>query len=109
MWNEIQETLQLLDMTIAEAKEHGYAMNLAEVHYYSVKDQELSELAEKGVSATLAKETIKGKPRVNDALLDFRNKQIDYDNAREGINAYKLRIRVLEAQLEREWSQAKRM
>lgn len=109
MWNEIQDTLQLLDLTINEAKDHGYAMNLAEAHYYSVKDQELTELVAQGTSATLAKEIVKGRPRVNGALLDFRNKQIDYDNAREGINAYKLRIRVLEAQLEREWAQAKRM
>ena len=35
--------------------------------------------------------------------------QVMYDSAREALNCYKLDARLIEAQIEREWNDAKRM
>ena len=45
---------------------------------------------------------------VQKALLERDCTEVLYDTCLEGINATKLQIRVNEAQLEREWNQAKR-
>ena len=38
--------------------------------------------------------------------LRHRNAEVEYKNACEAINVYKLRMRIIEAQIEREWTQA---
>lgn len=108
MWNEIQNTLNLLDLTIEESLHHGLRMSAAQTKYYTVKALRVRELMQEGKSATAIELIIKGEAKVNDALQEFQDAKVEYDNSREAINALKLRIRVLESQLEREWEQAKR-
>lgn len=108
MWNEIQNALNVLDITIEESLHYGLKMSAAETKYYTVKDLRVRELMDEGKSATAIELIIKGEPKVNDALQEFQDAKVEYDNSREAINACKLRIRVYEAQYEREWEQAKR-
>ena len=108
MWNELQNTLELLDLTIQESLHYGLKMSAAQAKYYSLKDARVRELMNEGKSATAVELIIKGEPKVNDALQEFLDSKVEYDNSREAINALKLRIRVLESAIEREWEQAKR-
>ena len=108
MWNEIQRALRLLDLTIEENKQLGLKLSATQTKYYTMKDLRVRELMDGGMSATAVQLIIKGEPDVNDALNAYLDAQVEYDNSREAINACKLRIRVLESQLEREWEQAKR-
>lgn len=108
MWNEIQNALNVLDVTIEESLHYGLKMSAAETKYYTVKDLRVRELMDEGKSATAIELIIKGEPKVNDALKEYRDSEVEYKNSIEAINACKLRIRVLEAQYEREWEQAKR-
>lgn len=108
MWNEIQDALNLLDLTIEESLHYGLKMSAAQAKYYTVKALRVRELMQGGKSAAAIEMIIKGEPDVNDALQLFQDSKVEYDNSREAINALKLRIRVLESQLEREWEQAKR-
>lgn len=108
MWNEIQNALNLLDILIEENKHIGLKMSAAETKYYTVKDLRVRELMDEGKSATAIELIIKGEPKVNDALQEYRDSEVEYKNSLEAINACKLRIRVYEAQYEREWEQAKR-
>lgn len=108
MWNEIQNALNVLDVTIEESLHYGLKMSAAETKYYTVKDLRVRELMDEGKSATAIELIIKGEPKVNDALKEYRDSEVEYKNSIEAINACKLRIRVYEAQYEREWEQAKR-
>ena len=108
MWNELQKTLNLLDLTIEESLHYGLKMSAAQAKYYSVKDLRVRELMDDGKSATAIELIIKGEKDVNDALQEYFDSKVEYDNSREAINALKLRVRVQEAQIEREWEQARR-
>lgn len=106
MWAEIQETLSSLDLALSEAKARGLEYSRAEAAYYSAKDRRVRELMDEGLSATAISLVIKGEESVNDKLQHFRNMEVLYKNALEAVNVYKLRLRVLESQYEREWSRA---
>ena len=106
MWAEIQETLSNLDLALSEAKARGLEYSRAEAAYYSAKDRRVRELMDEGLSATAISLVIKGEESVNDKLQHYRDMEVLYKNALEAVNVYKLRLRVLENQYEREWSRA---
>lgn len=106
MWAEIQKTLSSLDLALAQAKTRGLEYSKAEAAYYTAKDRRVRELMEDGLSATAIQMIVKGEESVNDKLQHFRNMEVLYKNALEAVNVYKLRLRVLESQYEREWSRA---
>ena len=106
MWAEIQETLSNLDLALAQAKTRGLEYSKAEAAYYTAKDRRVRELMDEGYSATAIGMIVKGEESVNDKLQHFRNMEVLYKNALEAVNVYKLRLRVLESQYEREWSRA---
>ena len=106
MWAEILETLEDLNTALSEAKARGLEMTRAEAHYYTVKDKRAWELLEEGLSATAIGMVIKGEPEVSEALQHFHEMEVLYKNAVEAVNVFKLRLRVLESQYEREWSRA---
>ena len=108
MWNEIQNALNVLDITVEESLHHGLKASAAEAKYYTVKDLAVRRLMDEGRSATAIEMIVKGEPDVNKALNDYRDAEVEYKNSLEAINAVKLRIRVYEAQYEREWEQARR-
>ena len=109
MWAEIQETLSNLDLALAQAKARGLEYSKAEAAYYTAKDRRVRELMDEGYSATAIGMIVKGEESVNDKLQHYRNMEVLYKNALEAVNTYKLRLRVLENQFEREWGQAKRL
>ena len=106
MWAEIKETLSNLDLALAQAKTRGLEYSKAEAAYYTAKDRRVRELMDEGYSATAIGMIVKGEESVNDKLQHFRNMEVLYKNALEAVNVYKLRLRVLESQYEREWSRA---
>ena len=106
MWAEIQETLSNLDLALAQAKTRGLEYSKAEAAYYTAKDRRVRELMDEGYSATAIGMIVKGEESVSDKLQHFRNMEVLYKNALEAVNVYKLRLRVLESQYEREWSRA---
>ena len=106
MWAEIQETLSNLDLALAQAKTRGLEYSKAEAAYYSAKDRRVRELMDEGYSATAIGMIVKGEESVNDKLQHYRDMEVLYKNALEAVNVYKLRLRVLESQYEREWSRA---
>jgi hypothetical protein len=103
------ECIRMLDLAISEAKRRGAEMAEAERDYYMTKSLEMFDLLEAGHANTFIQAVIKGRPKVADKLSDWHAKEVLYKNANEAINAYKLKLRCLEADLEREWEQAGRM
>ena len=92
-----------------DADQYGRAMAAAKAAYYSAKDRESFAMLQQGYANTYIQTVIKGRPDVSPALRAYDLADVEYRNANEAIQAYKLVLRVLEAQNEREWEQARRM
>lgn len=98
----------MVQTALRESKTRGQAMVEAEAHYYSVKERETYRLREDGEGSTFIALVIKGRPEVNEALLDYRAREVEYNNAKEAVNVYKKRLDTLREQYAREWGQAGR-
>ena len=103
------ECVRLLDIAISEARRRGEEMADAEKDYYVEKACVMFDLLNAGHANTFIQSVIKGMPTVAEKMEDFHMKEVLYKNANEAINAYKLKLRCLQSDLEREWEQAKRM
>ena len=93
----------------AAAKERGITWAQREAEYYSAKAEETFSLYEDKVPATVIAQVIKGMPKTNKALRLRLAEKVGYENAQDAVQAYKLIVRILEADIDREWNSAKRM
>ena len=99
----------LMKAASEELKSRGLAKAKAEADYQATKNRRVLEMKAEGYSASLINLLIKGDPEVNGKLFERECAEVVYDSAKEALNVYKLDARMLEAQLEREWNDAKRM
>lgn len=106
LWVRIEECMRLTDTALAEAKRRGRVMVEAETAYYTAKAQASYQMLEAGYVNTYIQQTIKGQPIVSEAMSEYHAAEVEYKNACEAVQVYKLKMRVLEAQYEREWARA---
>lgn len=107
LYNEIQQKIKQLDTSVkllrtngtnfAQA-EHDYKMKIAEV-VFKMKDD--------GTPATLINLVVYGDKEVARLRLDRDIKQVIYDANKESIQSIKLQLRLIQAQADKEWGQAK--
>jgi len=105
LWFRIKECMRLLDTALIEAKKRGAIMVEKEAAYYTAKAEESFALLEAGYANTLIQSVVKGREPVAAAMREYHAAEVEYKNACEAINVYKLKLRVLEAEYEREWGQ----
>ena len=91
---------------VSEAKERGFKLAKAEANYQAAKHQRILQMKAEGMSATMIQLLIKGDDAVSIPLFERDCAQVEYDSAKDAINAYKLSARLTEAQIQREWNQA---
>lgn len=108
VWVRRNECVRLLDLALSEAKRRGAVMVEAEAAYYTAKARASFSLLEQGHANTLIQSVVKGVPEVSGAMAAYHAAEVEYKNANEAINVYKMKLRVLEADLEREYEQARR-
>ena len=108
LWVRIEECMRLIDLAISEAKRRGLLMVEKELAYYTAKAAESFRMLEDGYANTYIQTSIKGREPVAEAMSEYHAAEVEYKNANEAIQAYKLKLRVMEAQLEREYEQARR-
>lgn len=109
LWVRIEECMRLLDRALKEAKSRGAAMVDAEADYYNAKANASFAMLEEGKPVTFIQTVIKGIPEVAQAMGEYHAAEVMYKNALDALNVYKLKLRVLESEQEREYEQAKRM
>lgn len=97
---------ELMLKAVTEAKARGVALAKAEAEYQTAKHAKVLKLRADGVPATLIALLVKGDDEVSLKLFARDCAQVEYDSAREAINAYKLSARLVEAQIQREWNMA---
>jgi len=103
------ECIRLLLSALKLCRQRGMYMCEAESSYYTAKADAVFHLKEEKMPATLISLVVKGVREVVARLRDFHASEVEYKNAQEAVNVYKLVLRSLESEIEREWEQQKRM
>ena len=93
--NEIGDLTKLLNSSVAE---YEYRVALA---------QEIAKLRADGNPVTIVPDMARGDKQVARLRLDRDLKEVSFKAAGEAIQNYKLQIRVKDAQVQREWGDAK--
>lgn len=108
LYNELQQKIKELNISIKKLRETGTEYAEAERDYKITLRQEALKLrAEKGMAITLIQQVVYGVPEVADKRFQRDVKEAVYRANQEAINSIKLQIRVIENQLSREWTNEK--
>ena len=107
LWQQIEQKIKELDVSVKALRKTGTEFATAERDYKQRLREEALKLKSEGMAVTLIDKVIYGIPEV--AELRFKRDvcEIVYQANQESINVIKLNIRIIEAQLSREWGAAK--
>lgn len=102
LYQSWEENRELMFTAQEQLEELGREKARAEAAYQATKARVALRMKADGMTATMIQLTIKGDPEVNTALMARDCAETDYESAKEALNVYKLDLRVVEAQIERE-------
>lgn len=100
---EIGAKSALLDAAIKQLGIRGKAYAQAEHDYRVAMRQKILEERSNGTPVTIISDICRGDPEVAKLRLERDIALTVYESAQEAINGYKLQIRILDSQVEREW------
>lgn len=106
LYEDIQALMMELTASIKKLRENGAKLAEAERDYKLTLRTEALKLRADNTPVTLINQVIYGVPEVADKRLKRDIEQANYDTNREHINVTKLKLRILENQLAREWGHA---
>lgn len=107
LWREITAELALLDRAVRELKPRGAKKAQAEHDYRLALSKRLTVLRAEGNPVTHLADIAKGEPEIAKLRMERDIADSLYESAQESINVQKLKIRILESQLAREWGAVK--
>lgn len=104
LYLELCEKVKLLDTAVRELGSRGRSYADAEREYRVALAQRILVERDKGVPVTIISDLCRGNQEI--AVLRFKKDcaEVGYKAAFEAINSYKLQIRIIENQIEREWA-----
>ena len=108
LYSEIEHLMAELTASIGKLRENGARLAEAEQDYKITLRQEALRLRADDMPVTLINQVIYGVPDVAKKRFKRDVEQANYDANKEHLNVTKLKLRIIEAQLEREWSAAGR-
>ena len=99
----IEKKREMLNTAITAARDRGKAFATAERDYQIAKTKKAFVWEQEGKKTTFIAEFLKGDEEI--AILRWERDccEVLYDSAKDYINGVKLELRLLEAQLDREW------
>ena len=100
---EISAKSALLDAAIKQLGIRGKAYAQAEHDYRVAMRKKILEERAQGTPVTIISDVCRGDPDVAKLRLERDIALTIYESAQEAINGYKLQIRILDSQIEREW------
>ena len=106
LYNELQMKTQQLDMSIKQLRTSGTEYAQAEKDYKVLLRQECLKLRDDGMAIGMIDKTCYGIPSVAEARFKRDVAEAVYKANLEAINSIKLQMRLLENQLQREWTQS---
>ena len=108
LYQQIQQLINELDIAVKQLRKSGTELAEAEKKYKICLRQEALKLrAEKNMPVTLINQIIYGVPEVATLRFDRDVKEAVYQANLESINSTKLKLRILENQLNREYGNPK--
>ena len=102
--NEIGQKSRMLDAAVKELGTRGRAYAQAEKDYRVAMARKILEERDKGTPVTIISDICRGHTEIAKMRFERDCAEVVYKSALEAINAMKLQIRVLDAQVGREWS-----
>lgn len=105
---KIQELCDLNEERIQTMRSSGVQLAENEAEYRKALRLEILKERAKGTPVTIIGDLVRGLPHISDLRLKRDAAEAVYRSIQEEVNVNKLRIRVLDNQLGREWSQAGR-
>ena len=110
LYNDLQQKIKELNISIKKLRETGTEYAKAEKEYKITLRQEALKLrAEKGMPVTLIQQVVYGVPEVAEKRFVRDVKEAVYKANIEAINVFKLQIRIIESQLQREYGNINNM
>ncbi len=106
LYEEIQRLMAELTASIKRLRKNGANLAEAERDYKITLRQEALRLRAGDMPVTLINNIIYGVEEVADKRFKRDVEQANYEANKEHINVTKLKLRILEAQLSREWGAA---
>ena len=103
MIQEIGAKSALLDTAIRQLGIRGRAYAQAEHDYRVAMRKKILEERANGTPVTIISDLCRGDPDVAKLRIERDIALTVYESAKEAIQTYKLQIRILDAQIEREW------
>ena len=96
----------MLDRAVTEAKERGRVLAKCEHDYRVAKAKYILQQRTEGTPVTILADLAKGEEHFARLCMERDIAQTLYDSSKEAINSYKLQIRIVQEQIQREWNQA---
>ena len=104
--NELHDKVRLLDAAITQLGKRGRSYAEAEQNYKIALAKKILTERDKGVPVTIISDICRGDAEIARMRFERDCADVVYKSAMEAINSYKLQIRILDAQIQREWNNA---
>lgn len=101
---ELEQKRKQLDQGILDLRKNGTARAEAEKEYKILLRMECLKLRDEGMAIGMIDKTCYGIPSVAEARYKRDIAETIYNANQEAINSIKLQIRLIESQLQREWT-----
>ena len=106
LYEELQAKTQQLEIAIKQLRKNGTAYAEAERDYKILLRQECLKLRDEGTAIGMIDKICYGIPSVAEARFKRDVAEAVYKANLEAINSIKLQMRLIESQIQREWSQS---
>ncbi len=103
---ELRAKQQLLETSLAALGKRGRDSANAEQTYRVALAKKILEEREKGTPVTIISDVCRGDKEIARLKFERDVAEVSYSAAMEAINIYKLAIRTLDEQINREWNRA---
>lgn len=102
--NDIQGLIKSLDTALAAFRKRGEEAASTERDYRVELSKKILIERDKGTPVTIISDICRGSREIADLKFKRDVAEVVFDSAKEAINVYKLKLKVYEAQLDREWN-----
>ena len=103
LMQELQEKVQLIDSALTQLGKRGRSYAQAEMDYRQALNQKILMERDKGTPVTIISDVCRGDRAVAKYKFERDVAEVVYKSAMEALNVYKLQLRILENQIEREY------
>lgn len=107
MWEEIEQAMKDLETCVSEYKKYNKDYAVKERNYRVLLSKRLTELRAAGEKVTHLADIARGQEDVAQLRFDRDIAEGLKEAAKEGINFYKHKLKILNDQYDREWGAAK--